>query len=266
MVNGIRGIYTNAKMIIDRTIDPRGRFITAEEFNILISTFRDRYDPVRLCFSLMFTCGLRSHRATDLRLNDFRNDFKELICEQCKPKKKTKDGVVHLSFRPHMAIIPDWLSEDLRAFMKYRLAVGEYVGGNLESMRLFPKLKRYHLIQWLYHLRIRKGDKYPWLKDLWKVEEHYGEDGTLLYSKPWFRVAIHACKANYVSRCAELVNGNPTQTCILSGHAEPRHMQKYIRMLDLVEKKKEVKERFMDKLTSQQLTPLLKGQKRLDNF
>lgn len=57
-----------ATYVINEVLDERGRYITPFEFKWIMNYFRDRYDPRRLAFALMYTCGLRSEDGCKARL------------------------------------------------------------------------------------------------------------------------------------------------------------------------------------------------------
>jgi hypothetical protein len=180
---------------------------------------------------------------------------------QCKPRIRQKDNVIHLKSKPKYVPLPDWLSEDLRSFVKYRLLMGAYVGNDVSDGRLFPLLKNNQL-RALFH-KLRRKNKAPWFHDLWKVVTAYAKDGTIIWRRPFYRVAPHAGRANYVTAAYIVSDKDLKKTSILSGHDKTKDVERYVRSSGIMESKQEIKEKYMDGLTSIQLIPIAKGQKKL---
>lgn len=258
-------------IIRDETLDTRGRFITPIEFNNLMNdpeSFRDRYDPRRICFGIMYCSELRTEKAIKLLLSDFRNNFTEVKTTQCKAHREEGNGVIRYKIRPIWSFLPSWLSEDIRNYLKYRVLVGLYVGGDLHTGRIFPSLKKHNMRQWLQKLRLRKLGQPGWefLYELWKITRGYNQHGEQIYEKKWYRVACHATKAHYCTAAYEVSNKDLALTQQLTGHVEMKNLAKYIRRMDIQEKKEEIRDRHMEPLCSNQKTPLLKGQRNLFNY
>jgi len=152
--------------------------------------FRDRYDPRRLAFALMYTCGLRSEDGCKARLRWFTQDFKFLKMSQCKAHVRKKDGVIKARTKPRTMPLPDWLSADLRNYILYRNMMGWYVGERIdERMLLFPKLRQIHLRDMFYKLRKKHGTKEKWLMDIWQIVRGFDKDRNLIWERKYFRVA-----------------------------------------------------------------------------
>jgi len=185
---------------------------------------------------------------------------------QCKPRVSKKDGIVHIKNKPRYVPLPEWLAIDLRNYLQFRMMIGWYVGEGLEDFRLFPRLGRTSLIEWLCKLRDRYKDRkeeVKWLFELWQITKGYDENGNLLWTKKKYRIAPHGCRSNYVTCSYEATNKDIMATKVLSGHSETKDVERYIKVSGIMEKKIEVKERFMDNLMPMQRIPLLVGQKKL---
>lgn len=250
--------------ILTEVFDERGRYISPYEFKWIMNYFKDRYDPRRLSFALGYVTGLRLNDYVNAMITWFNPDFTEMKMTQCKAHVKNKDGIIRAKTKPKFVPIPDWLAEDLRAYIKYRLLLAHYTRNGINELRLFPSLKKEHLRCLFQKLRIRFGDKETWLKDLWQVTKHY-KDGKLIRQKKWFRVACHAPRANYTSIAYEVCNKDIVLTKMLSGHDEVKDVERYVRVQGLQEQKIAIKER-MDILIPTQQTPITKGQKTLNSF
>ena len=255
-----------ASYVVQEVLDERGRYISPSEFRWIISKFKDRYDPRRLSMSLAYTCGLRIKDAIRARLKWFSKDFTEMKMSQCKPHVSKEDGVVHIKNKPRFVPLPSWLSTDFRNYITYRLMLGWYVGESLEDFRLFPKLKRNVFDTFFQYLREKYGKEQAWLKDVWMIVKRYDSKGNLIESKKWFRVATHACRANYVTSSYEVTNKDIVATKTLSGHSDLRDLERYIKISGITELKKEICDRFMSPLTQIQNIPLLTGQTKLEMF
>lgn len=250
------------------TLDERGRYISYDEFKWIINYFRDRYDPRRLSFALSYTTGLRHEDSVKVRIKWFDPEFKFMKMSQNKPHVRKKDGVIQITSKPKFVPLPDWLSEDLLSYVKYRLLIGQYIGnGNgIEEGRLFPSLKKHQLRNLFSKLRLRYGDKEKWLNDIWKVITAYDKDGKVLWKRNWYRIACHAGRANYCTAAYIVSDKDLAKTKVLTGHDETKDVERYVRVSGIMESKMVIKEQFMDTLASKQSTPLLKGQKRLIDF
>lgn len=255
-----------ANLIIDETLDERGRCISAEEFNWLMNYFRDRYDPRRLSFALMYVTGLRHQDGISARLSWFDQGLTSIKMSQCKPSITKKDGITRMKSKPRFVPLPGWLSHDLKNYIKYRLAVGVYAGGNIEDLRLFPTLKKSQHRQWLQKLRLRYGKQQPWLMDLWKITKGYDEQGNLLWIKRWFRIACHAPRSNYCTAAYNVCDKDLLATKVLSGHTQTKDVERYVKVANIMDKKQEVCDRYMAPLCSRQSVPLLIGQRKLTDF
>jgi integrase len=255
-----------ASYIVQEVLDERGRYISSSEFKWLMNTFKDRYDPRRLSFALCYVAGLRSKDGVRARLKWFSKDFTEMKMAQCKGNIRKKDGVVHIKNKPRYVPLPEWLANDLRNFRDYRLMLGWYVGEKLEDFRLFPKLKSYNLNRWIQRLRENHSEEASWLKDVWLLIKGYDRNKNLIWTKKWYRVAPHAGRANYVTCSYEATGRDLMATKVLSGHDQTKDVEKYIKVSGIMEKKQEVKEKYMDNLVPEQKIPLLVGQTRLERF
>jgi len=255
-----------ASTIVIEEIDEMGRYISPVEFRWLMDYFKDRYDPRRLSFALGHTTGLRTHDYVRARIAWFSQDFREMKMSQCKAHIRKKDGVVHARVKPKCVPIPEWLAKDLRNYCAYRLAVGVYVGKDIEDGRLFPKLEKVHLRGWLAKLRKRYGEKQSWLLDVWQREKRYGPNGELINIKNWYRIACHACRANYDTAAWEVTNHDIMATKAVTSRTDTKALQRYVRITGLTEKREEIKKRFMEPLLSKQEVPLLTGQRKLDDY
>ena len=228
-------------------------------------SFKDPYDHRKLAFHLMLDTGLRGHDALRAKVTWFEKDFTWMKMSQCKGKVTTKDGQIHIKRQPKHVPLSNALAMDLRNYIKYRLAIGYYVGGDLESMRLFPKLKKNVLNLWLYKLRKVHGKKYPFLHDIYKTETCYNNKREVISEKNFYRIAPHCCRAFHATLAYEVTNGDLRATQMLTGHQKLDNLAKYTKVIDIMERKKEMK-KHLDTVTSEQLTPVLVGQKRLNDF
>src|SRR3990167_4883854 len=122
------------------TINDMGRYISPQEFRWFMDYFENRLDPNRLAMALAYSAGLRMHDAVQANVTWFDSEFKYLQMAQCKPKlyKYQEDASGHkkavstkelgegatFSFvrsrhKPRNVPLPEWLSEDLRAYMRF---------------------------------------------------------------------------------------------------------------------------------------------------
>lgn len=134
---------------------------------------------------------------------------------------------------------------------------------------MFPKLNRFSLNGWMCHLRDDYKDRKNeilWLFEVWQILKGYGKDRKLLWTKVRYRVAPHAGRANYVTCSYESTGRDIMATKVLSGHNRTEDVERYIKVSGIMEKKIEVKEKFMDNLVLDQRIPLLVGQTRLEIF
>lgn len=261
------GINQKADIIVNHILDERGRFILPKEFYKLMSEgFKDRYDPRRLSFALAVTTGLRSKDAISARLAWFSKDFSMMQMSQCKPKITKKDGKLHLKTQPRFVPLPEWLSTDLRNYCQYRIMMGIYVGENLEDFRLFPKLKESVINKYFCTLRNQCADKFPFLKDIWRIEKYYNNEGNLLRQKKFYRIASHCARSFYCSSAWEVTNKDLKATQVISGHQRIESLSRYLKVFGLKEKKEEIKNRFMNPLCSEQKIPISADQRRLEEF
>lgn len=253
-----------AAYVVIEVLDERGRYWTEQEFKWILNYFKDRYDPRRLAIALTRCCGLRIYDGVYARINWFSPDFLNMKMSQCKPHmSKRKDGTVTIRKQPRNVPVPEWLAQDLRAYVKYRLLVGQYIGEGLETLRLFPSLKREHIRGLFNKLRDKFGDKEKWLCDIWQVLKAYDEKGNLLWERPYFRIACHAARADYCTKAHFVAKGDHARGQKISGHKELKDYVKYVRFLNLDEDKMNVKQRMEEPI---QQTPILKGQKSLKDF
>ena len=255
-----------AATVIIEELDERGRYISTKEFRWIMAYFRDRYDPRRLSFALMYVTGLRHEDGVRARIRWFSPDFREMKMSQCKAHIRKKDGVVQARVKAKFVPIPEWLADDLKNYAKYRIAVGHYVGRNIEDGRLFPTLRKEHHRCLFQKLRIRHGDKEPWLRDLWKIERRFDANGNFIRNKKWYRVACHAPRANYVTAAYEVSGHDIAKTKVLSGHHETKDVERYIRVTGIQEKKLEIMNRYMEPLVSDQKIPVHRKQRKLSRY
>jgi len=111
-----------------------------------------------------------------------------------------------------------------------------------------------------------KKEEVSWLFEKWQIIKGYNEKGDLLWIKNLYRVAPHAGRANYATASYEVSGKDIQATKVLSGHTETKNLEKYIEVSGIMERKKEVCDRYMSPLTQVQKIPLLVGQKKLDCF
>jgi len=233
---------TKASYVVIETIDERGRFITDNEFWFIMDYFKDRYDPRRLSFALAYTTGLRYLDASQAMFTWFDEDITFMKMGECKPTKSIKDDVI--TYRKHSKNVPlpEWLTEDLLNFRAYRLMIGQYVGEDITKARLFPKLNNHSMRDLFGKLRMRYGKTQKWLMDVWQIEKAYDENNNLIYERPFYRVACHAARANYVTACHYVAKGDYLKGKALSGHSDVRSYAVYVRHLDLRQKREEIKD------------------------
>jgi len=253
--------------VVNEVLDERGRLIEPQEFNYLMDQcFTDRYDNRRLCLALLYTTGLRLQDGLNTRLAWFNEDLTMLKMSQCKGTKKIVNGIRRIKKQARYVPLPDWLTIDLQNYIKYRLAVGLYVGEDIEDFRLFPKLKRASIYQFFAKLRERKSKEIPWINDVWRIEKTYDAQDKLIKIRKHYRIAPHAGRANYVTSAYNSTGKDIKATQILSGHQKIENVQRYIRVNNLMKLKTDLKRRFMDPLTSIQSIPILSGQKQILDF
>lgn len=115
-------------------------------------------------------------------------------------------------------------------------------------------------------LRKKYGKTEKWLMDLWQIVRGFGEDRSLLWEKKYYRIACHAPRASYCTAAYEVCNKDLMATKILSGHSNTKDLERYVKISGIMEKKEELKNRFMDPLISAQRIPLSKSQTKLKEF
>lgn len=253
-----------ADYVVVEVLDERGRYWTEQEFKWILNYFKDRYDPRRLSIALARCCGLRIWDAVYAKINWFSPDFSYMKMSQCKPHiSKSRAGKITIRKQPRKVPIPEWLAQDLRAYIKYRLLVAEYIGEGLKTLRLFPSLKRVYIQMLFCKLRKRHGSKEKWLMDIWQVLKAFDKQGNLLWQRPYFRIAPHAARADYCTKAHFVSDGDLIRGQKITGHKEVRHYEKYVKFVNLDEDKEKVKLRMEEPI---QQTPILKGQKSLSEF
>lgn len=253
-----------ASYIVQEVLDERGRFISKEEFIWILSTFKDRYDPRRLALSIAFTLGLRIKDAVNARLKWFDKDFKELKMSQCKPSISKKDGVMHIKKKPRNIPLTSWLSTDLRNYCDYRLMVATFLEEDLIDFKLFPKLKRSAFDRYFRYLR----EEYPsktWLKEVWMVVKRYDDRWNLIEKQNRYRVATHACRANYNTDIYLESNNDPLKASKAAGYSNFKDFEVYVRLAGILSLKQKVRDKY-ETLSGTQKIPLLVGQKNLKEF
>ena len=255
-----------ADYVVIEKLDERGRYISEKEFVWLINYFRDRYDPRRLALGLAYTTGLRWDDARKARVNWFNEDFSFMKMGQCKPRRRVVNGKLRLYKEPRNVPLPKWLSTDILHFAKFRLLLAEYIGEGIDQFRLFPLLKKNAMTSFFDKLRRRHGEKNKWLLDIYQIEKGYNKKHQLLWELPRYRVASHACRANYCTKAHEVSNGDYVKGIKLTGHRDIEDYQRYVKFIDIAQKKEEIRENYMEGLRQIATIPLLKGQKRLDSF
>ena len=262
--------FKKANLVIVENLNEQGRFISQKEFNWIMGRFRDRYDPRRLCLALMYTTGLRLHDGINARLKWFSDDFRYMKMSQCKgktiKKKRNREEYSSISFKPRFVPLPKWLRIDLHYYIKYRLALGIYAKGDLESLKLFPSLKKTHIFNFFAKTRKKFGEKEPWLLDLYQTRKGFDEEGNPLWSQKQYRVSSHACRVNYVTSAYEVTNKDIVATQLLSGHSKLKDVQRYVRTMGLSDKKMEIINRFMNPLVPEQKIPIVPSQKKIHDF
>lgn len=255
----------NKYVVHEKVLDERGRCITPKELRWMQSKLSDPYDPRFLCFCINITTGLRNGKSIMLRLPDFTEGLEWLKTWQNKPKR-TKNGF-RLVSKPKNVPIPDWLRTRLLNYIKYRLVMGHYVGQDLTSMRLFPTLKDFSVRDMIDKMRRRYVDEAPWLGDIWKVVDFYDPlTQEKVKSINLYRINPHAGRAFYTTAAYEVVDHDAVRGAALSGHERLKDFMKYAKAKELVKAKIEIKERIMDPLMSDNGLPVLKGQKRMDDY
>jgi len=261
-------LYSQIKphRIVIEVLDEKGRYIREKEFNIIINQFRDRYDPVRLSFALAYTTGLRYFDAYSARIPWFNSDFTEMKMAQCKAHVSFKDGIIRQRKQPRFVPLPDWLATDLKYYLTHRILVAKYVGQELTNLRLFPTLKKNNMRSFFQHLRDRKSEDFPWLKDIWQIVKAYDINNSIVWERAYYRVSCHACRANYTTKAHKVAEGDYIRGSKISGHEEIKNYAKYVRYENLDQDKVRIKEEYMDSLSSSQMIPLLVGQRNLKKY
>lgn len=257
---------TKAYIIETDIKDERGRFITQKEFKLLADSFTDYLDHRKLAWSLAHATGIRMLDAVNARFSWFDKDFLMMQMSQCKPHVDEKDGVIHIKRQPRYVPIPLGLSMDLKYYCKYRQMACWYGGGELShDMRLFPRLKTYHIRAWLQKLRDIHPDKYPFLKDVWKIERHYDRNQILILEQVFYRVAPHCGRSYYITEAYFSENMDAEAARQISGHHDLKSFQRYTKYADLTQRKENVKRR-LENLFVHQATPTSKYDKSLREF
>ena len=255
-----------ADYVVVERLDERGRYITDSEFKWLINNFKDRYDPRRLSFALAYTTGLRWDDARTIRASCFDIEFTSMKMGQNKPKRRRKNGRLTLYQSPRNVPIPDWLAADFRCYARYMVMMRYRIKQDIKEFRLFPALAKNTMTTFFSKLRQRHGEKQKWLLDVYQVEKGYDINHELLWEVPRYRVASHACRANYCTAAHAVSGGDYIQGQKLSGHRDVEDYARYVRYNDIMEKKQQIKEEYMETLNPVQQTPLLSNQKRIVDF
>lgn len=256
------------KYRIKEVVNPLGRYISKEEFHWIMDYFRDPYDPVRLCMALMMTTGLRTENAVFIKLKDFDRDLSEIKVAECKAHVSKNKDVTNINVKWDWKPIPQKLSQMLRNYIKFRLAVGYYVGKDISSIgiRLFPTLRKHNLRQALARMRQRYGHKERWLKDVWMYYYYLDKDKNLISKTTYYRIACHATRAFYCTEALDICGGNLNDTRYVTNHDDIKNLQVYAKSLIARDKKHELRDKVMNPLLEGETAPFLKGQKRLAEY
>ncbi len=253
------------KIVHTKILDERGRCTSKEELSAILMSSKDPYDKRKLAYWLGHITGLRPEDYCKARFSWFDKTLLWMKMDQCKAKRVIKNGVISLKSKPKHVPIPLEFAEYLRAYINFRLMCMVYTGQELEDFRLFPGLTPQYVRNWLYKLRVRHGDKLPFLLDVYKIEETY-LDGELKAVKKFYRIAPYCGRSYYCTAAADVAGGDPFATRLLTGHDKVDHAARYTKILDLVEKKEEIMRRHLTGIMPPQLTPVLVGQKRLIDY
>lgn len=284
------------KYRIVETVNPMGMYIYPQEFRWIINSFRDYYDPMKLCYCIQINTGLRVSNAINISISDFRNNFTEINvpevkshtkfmntrCKECKGKGNIdklekygvcfacsgtgKDTKITTEVKWRWSPLSDWLARDIRNYVKYRATMGHSVGVDISNNRLFPTLKMKNIEAWWTKIRKRHSGKQPWLKDPWKIYRYFDKDKKFVRQMVRYRVTNHATKAFYCTGAYDICDRDLIATKSLSQHTDVKTLQIYTKSFNIMEKKRELKDKFIEPLMTVQSTPILKGQRKLLNY
>lgn len=248
------------------TINPVGRYIYPTEYRWLMSYFKDRYDPRRLCIGLMVETGLRTENAVTMKITDFKEEFTEVNVPECKPHVKEKEDYIDIQVKWRWTPLTPGLSTDIKNFIKTRLLLGQYIGEEINNKRLFPLLTKDNLRQTIHKLRKRFGDKQPWLRDIWKTYSYFNEDRVLIKTRNWYRISPHGFKAFNCTAAYDICDKDLVETKELTNHSDVKNLVKYTKAKGVIERKKRLRDEVMVPLHQEVPIPLVKSQKRLDGY
>lgn len=267
-------------------IDAGGRYATDWEFNWILDSFKDRYNPSRLALIMARSCDLRLGRVVGVRFKDLTEDLKRTRCSNNKPSKRIdkKSGLVRIKTKPSDQPLPDNLIKDLHDYIRYRLKIGAYCNEDLgdvsdiANMRLFPGLTMQKVRNWFEKMRIRHAIPHKedcpkdcrwheqyWLKDVWCILHYLDKDGNEIKQQKMYRVAPYETRAYFVTANYEESNFDIRATQLAANHEKVTTTMRYTRRKNMEDLKQKVKRR-LEALYPAQPTPLLVGQKTLFHY
>lgn len=269
------------KIILTDVVDERGRWMNDQEFNWLMGRFQDVYHPSKLAMITARHTGLRIGRCCTLTTHDLTEELKRVKTSQNKPHRRIgKDGNIHIRRKPKNVPLGDSLVRDLYNYITHRLLQGKYIGKDLKdlkSMRLFPTTSPQRIGAWMWKIRNKYGTHkpdcpkdctfhQPWLMEIYATDTHMDMEGNVLKVVKRYRVAPYEGRFYYITKASEVSGDNTKMLQLLSGHDKIEHAMRYRQVHNLEEKKHEIKERFLDKMTPSQLTAVSPTQRNLRKY